>query len=93
VLLALSAYVTVPASVPVAGETIESTDDFGGLFAKYAALTRLIYRVTGDTARRRNSRVPALQFSRLMATMRLRRGSRALQTSPIPPAPMGARNS
>jgi hypothetical protein len=43
-------YVTVPASVPVAGETIESTDDFGGLFAaKYAALTRLIYRVTGDT--------------------------------------------
>ncbi len=29
---------------------IESTDDFAGLFAaNYAALTRLIYRVTGDT--------------------------------------------
>jgi RNA polymerase sigma-70 factor (ECF subfamily) len=35
--------------IPVVTRKIESTDDFSGLFAAhYAALTRLIYRVTGD---------------------------------------------
>jgi RNA polymerase sigma-70 factor (ECF subfamily) len=36
--------------IPVVTRKLEATDNFGGLFASnYAPLTRLIYRVTGDT--------------------------------------------
>src|ERR1044072_8691324 len=41
----------------------------------------------------RSDRSENFSFETLMATMRSRRESRALYTSPMPPAPMGARIS